>query len=137
MAVEISDVMLLMGWAIAIWAIGVLSVIIVLYCCRGGSEGRVKTRPIRESVLTGQAYSNSTQAAPAQTDIYPPPESDDSYDGAARRRKQIPFETVYLSKTQKVFHTHVCSACKGGRIHDVEDMTKVETCKVCKRQFSR
>ena len=137
MAVEISDVMLLMGWEIAIWAIGVLSVIIVLYCCRGGSEGMVNTRPIRESVLTGQAQSNSTQAVPAQTDISTPSDSDGSHDGATRRRKQIPFETVYLSKTQRVFHTHVCSACKGGHIHDVEDMTKVELCTVYKRQFSR
>ena len=120
MAVEISDGMLLMGWAIASWAIGVLSVIIVLYCCRGGSDGMVKT-----------------QAAPVQTDIPPPPDSDDSHDGAARRRKQVPFGTVYLSKTQKVFHTHACCACKGGRIQSVEEMTKVEMCKVCKRQFWR
>ena len=89
MAVEISDGMLLMGWVIASWAIGVLSAIMVLYCCHGGSENMVKI-----------------QAAPVQTDIHPPPDSDDSYDGGTRRLKQIPFDTAYLSMTQKVFHTH-------------------------------
>ena len=77
MAVEISDGMLLMGWAIASWAIGVLSAITVLYCCHGGSTSMVKT-----------------QTAPVQTDIPPPPDSDDSDDGGTRRRKRIPFDTV-------------------------------------------
>ena len=137
MAVEISDVMLLMGWAIAVWAIGVLSVITVLYCCHGGSESMVRAWPLREPLLTGQACTNPTRAAPAQPDIPPPPETEDSYVGATKRRKQVPFETVYFTKAQRVFHTHACSACKGGHIRDVEDMTKLEMCKICRGQLLR
>ena len=104
MAVEISDGMLLMGWAIASWAIGVLSALMVLYCCHGGSENMVKT-----------------QAAPVQTDIPPPPDSDDSDDGGIRRRKPIPFDQVYLTNNQKYF------------IHMLAAHVKADTLKVLRQ----
>ena len=113
MVVDIYWVMLLMGWAIAIWAIGVIT---TLYCCRSGSGSTVRD-------------------APAQSDIHPSPDSDDSHGGAMTRRKQFPFETIYVAKPQRVFHTHACSACKGGHINDVEDMTELKRCKVCKTQL--
>ena len=113
MVIDIYWVMLLMGWAITIWAIGVIT---ALYCCRSGSGSTVRD-------------------APAQSDIPPSPDAEDSHIGTMKRRKQFPFETVYVAKPQRVFHTHACSACKGGHIYEVEDMMKLDMCKVCKRQL--
>ena len=132
MAVEIYWVMLLMGWAIAIWAIGVLSVITVLYWCRSGNVSMVRTWPLREPLLTGQARTKPARAAPAQPDIPSSPESEDSHVGVTKRRKQVPFETVYFTKAQRVFHTHAC-----GRNRDFEDMSKLEMCKICRGQLLR
>ena len=123
-----------MGWAIAIWAIGVIT---ALYCCRGGSESMVSTWPFRDPLLTSQACTNPTRDAPAQPDIPPPPESEHSHVGATKTRKQVPFETVYFTKAQRVFHTHARSACKGGHILDDDDMTKLEMCKIRSGQLLR
>ena len=64
-----------------------------------------------------------------QSDIPPSPDSEDSHGGTMTRRKQFPFETVYVAKPQRVFHTHACSACKGGHINDVEDMAELKCVK--------
>ena len=53
----------------------------------------------------------------------------------ALTQSSYPFETVYVARPQRVFHSHACSACKGGHINDVEDMTELKMCKVCKTQL--
>ena len=109
MAVAIYWVMLLLGGTLAIWALGVIT---VLYCCRGDSE--------------------RTRAVSAQTDLPPPSELEDSRVGATKRRKQVLFGTVYFTQAQRVFHTHAC-----GRNRDIEAMTKLDMCKICRGQLLR
>ena len=100
MVVDIYWVMLLMGWAIAIWAIGVIT---ALYCCRSDNGSTVRD-------------------APTQSDIPPSPDSDDSHIGTMKKRKPFPFETIYVARPQRVFHTHACSACRGA---DISMMLKI------------
>ena len=112
MDIDIYWVMLSMGWAIAIWAIGVLT---APYCSRSNIGSTVRD-------------------APTQSDRPPSTDSEDSHIGTMKKRKPFPFETIYVAKPQRVFHTHACGACKGGHI-DVEDMTELKICRVCKNQL--
>ena len=110
--IDIYWVMLSMGWAIAIWAIGVIT---APYCSRSDIGS-----PVRD--------------APKQSDIRPSTDSEDSHIDTKKTRKPFPFETIYVAKPQHVFHTHACGACKGGQI-DAEDMTELKMCKICKKQL--
>ena len=108
MVVTIYWAMLLLGWTIAIWALGVIT---VLYCCRG------------ECVRARSASARN---------LSPPPDLEDSYVGTMKRRKQILVETVYITQAPRVFHTHAC-----GRNRDIAAMTKLDICKFCRGQLLR
>ena len=112
MDIDIYWVMLSMGWAIAIWAIGVIT---APYCSRSDIGS-----PVRD--------------APKQSDILPSTDSEDSQIDTKKTRKPFPFETIYVAKPQRVSHTHAYGACKGGQI-DAEDMTELKMCKICKKQL--
>ena len=99
-----------MGWAIAIWAIGVIT---APYCSRSNIGSTVRD-------------------APKQSDIPPSTDSDDNHIGTKKTRKPFPFETIYVAKPQRLFHTHACSACRGWHINDVEDMTELKCVKFAK-----
>ena len=119
--------MTFLGWAIAFWALGVNT---------GQSRGRQSRTEMRQGP---QPMATVQASAPEPPETTMPSDAEESHiDNGKRQAKMhvhVPFNTIYLSRTKSVFHTHLCSSGTSAGIRDVEqDMTQLNLCKMCRKR---